>query len=207
MQTERMANAAIDAVAIALRYARSGRSLAHAALAGAVQCVSLRHYPVNDVVDALHGTRFYYHAHRSLRRPGQEHGHFHLFVHSGESNDFVHLAGLSLNARGEPIRWFTTNCWVTGERWHDAAEVLQALHRFEVHAHGRMASLARWLTAMVRLFEPQLEVLIRRRDVIMHRKSGVQGWSALCEDRRLDVVSQCSAALPARIQQFQQRGH
>jgi hypothetical protein len=167
----------------------------------------MQHYPANDVVDAVHGTRFYYHAHGSRRCPAQEHGHFHLFVHTNNGADFMHLAALSLNARGEPIRWFTTNAWVTGEQWHQAAEVVCALENFEVHTSGRLAALARWLTAMVQLFTPQLTVLINRRDAVMQKRCVSQTLLDLCEDRQFDVVSQCSAEISKRIQQFQQRGY
>jgi hypothetical protein len=202
IQSRCLATAASDAVQIALHHAQQGRSLAHAALVGSKHFAELQHYPANDVVDVGHGTRFYYHAHRA-----HEHGHFHLFAEGHSPGDFMHLAGLSLNAQGQPLRWFTTNAWVTGERWHAAAQVLAAIDTFEVQTRGRLASVARWLTAMVRLFQPQLHRLVRRRDAVMQERSRAQDWQVLCEDRRLAVVTQCNARLDLRIQQFQQRGY
>ena len=32
----------------------------------------------------------------------------------------MHLAALSLDVNGQPVRWFTTNRWVTGEHWRPA---------------------------------------------------------------------------------------
>jgi hypothetical protein len=194
--------AAQDAVSIPLRYVRSGGSLVTAAMAGARQCVELEHYPRHDVVDKVHGTRLYYHAHGSRRRPDAEHGHFHLFRHGTQPGDYMHLVGISLNAVGQPIRLFTTNRWVTGETWHGAAAVEQALARFEVGTLGRLAPVARWATAMVHLYRDQIVQLVHRRDAVMVRRSASVGWDALCEDRRLDVVTQRQISLAQRIQQL-----
>ena len=204
--SERDLQVAQDALGIPLRYARCGRNFTQAAMAGARQCVELAHYPERDVVDPVHGTRFYYHAHGSRRRPADEHGHFHLFAHGAEPGAYMHLVGLSLNALGQPVRLFTTNRWVTAETWRPAAEVEQALARFTVQARGRMAPVARWLTAMVQLYGRQLALLVRRRDAVMARRaralSMAQPWDALWEDRRLDVVTESRISLTQRIQQL-----
>ncbi len=198
-----------SAASIQLAYARQGTSLASAALAGAVSLEPFRHYPARDVKDALNGTQFYYHAHTSRRRPAAEHGHFHLFVNgqnrSGTSacgTDFFHLAGLSIDAMGQSLRWFTTNRWVTGEQWRKADDIVQALHRFEVHAQGRMSPVADWLSAMVRLFEKQITDLIYRRDEVMARHVDRLGREVAFEDRKLDVVTQCAISLPHRLRQL-----
>lgn len=200
--SEPLLQAAHEALGIPLRYAQAGTSLARAAMGGAQRCIELAHYPRQDVMDISHGSRFYYHAHGSRRRPGSEHGHFHLFAHGSQPGDYMHLAGISLDAQGQPIRLFTTNRWVTGETWRQAVDVERALAHFAVQARGRMAPVARWLTAMVHLYAPQLVRLVRRRDAVMARRSGRQGWEALCEDRRLDVVTECHISLSQRIQQL-----
>lgn len=197
IQTEQ---AAQDALGIALRYAQSGRSLVHAALSGASPCVQGVHYPKNDVVDVVNGTRMYYHAHGSRRQPAQEHGHFHVFKHADGAVDFTHLVGISLNAMGEPIRLFTTNRWVTAERWRDADQVQADLDSFEIRTRGRLAPVARWVTAMVRVYRPQIAQLLRRRDALMLEKSHRLGWDALWEDRRLDVVTQCPISWVTTVQ-------
>jgi hypothetical protein len=194
--------AAAQAARLQLRYARQGTSLALAAMAGARECEALRHYPRNDVVDRAAHTRFYYHAHTSRRRPADEHGHFHLFMYDARAPArFCHLAGLSLDARGQALRWFTTNRWVTGEHWQDADHLVRELSHFSVSTHGRMAPVALWLTAMVRLFAPQIATLVRRRDAVMARRHALQGDAAF-EDRRLDVITECAASLPQRIMQL-----
>lgn len=202
ISSDALHEAAETVASVQLRYARKGHGLAEVALGGARSLEVLRHYPMRDVVDEAHATRFYYHAHTSRRYPADEHGHFHLFVYPGgapRGADFFHLAGLSLDARGQPLRWFTTNRWVTGERWYDADTVLAALPNFAVEARGRRAPLARWLTAMVRLYTPQLRSLVHRRDEVIQRRLARQDAESLFEDRRLDVVTECAVSLPRTL--------
>ncbi len=188
-----MEAAAQEVLATSLRYAERGSSLIHAVMMGAKQCIELEHYPHHDIVDTLHGTRLYYHAHQSRRKPDTEHGHFHLFQHlqHGSANRaFMHLAGLSLDAQGQPIRFFTTNRWVTGETWHTAAEVEAAVAQFRIHTRGRLAPVARWVTAMVQLYQQPMIEMIRHRDRIMAHHAAHTDWETLWEDRQLDVVSE-----------------
>ncbi|WP_406681796.1 DUF6969 family protein [Rhodoferax antarcticus] len=142
---------------------------------------------------------------RSASTARLEHGHFHIFVNDREPGYFMYLAALSLSAKDEPLRWFTTNAWVTGKRMQSAKSVIALLDSFQVQTRCRLAPLGRWLSAMVQLFRPQREQLLRRRDLLMQRQCQRQVWAALCEDRRVDVISPCSAALPRRIRQFQRR--
>lgn len=194
-----LAEAALTAVEIPLHYAQRGLGMAQLALAGAAQFETWRHYPAGDLRDRTHGTQCYYHAHGSRRSRAQEHGHFHLFVRAADGQGFHHLAALSLDALGRPLRWFTTNRWVTGERFVEAAQLLPRLAEFRLEARGRLAPLARWLQALVRLYEPQLTTLLQRRDAMLARAARRQGWEAAFEDRRLDVLSQATIDLPARV--------
>jgi hypothetical protein len=188
-------------VAVQGRYALRGIGMAQAAMAGAHSLQTLRHYPESDVVDATHHSQFYYHAHGSHRCPAQEHGHFHLFVRQGPGPAFFHLAALSLDAHGWPLRWFVTNRWVTGEQWVSATTAIAALPGFVVQARGRLAPVATWLTAMVALYAQPLASLLRRRDAIMARHLARTPAQDLFEDRRLDVITQSTLHLPTRLQQ------
>lgn len=190
------------ALAVPLRYAQAGTSLAHAALAGAQRFEVSRHYPAADVVDEAAGYSFYYHAHRL---DDVEHGHFHLFRRGAGPGRYTHLAALSLDTGGQPLRWFTTNRWVTGERWRQAAQLLPALKAFRLRTHGRMAPVATWLGAMVALFADELAALIRARDAALApRLEGRTRREAdgVFEDRSLDVLSECPAQLAPKIYQL-----
>lgn len=192
--------AAQVAATVQLAYAQRGTSLAHAALAGAKGFVELQHCPRKDVSDTAAGTRFFYHAHR---KDPAEHGHFHLFRFDGEGpQGFMHLAALSLNHQGMATQWFTTNRWVTGGRWASADQVVEALRQFEVSTRGRLAPVARWLTAMVRLFQPQLATLLTVRDRMLAHHTRGRASEAVWEDRGIDVLSATPADLRQRILQL-----
>lgn len=182
-------DAASELVAIQRRLASQGRGMAQAALAGARQIETLRHYPRDDVIDAANRSEFYYHLHGSSRCPREEHGHFHLFSRRPDGA-FSHLAGLSLDDRGWPIRWFTTNRWVTGETWQSAEALSADIDRFAPRTTGRLAPVARWLGAMVRLHRNSLKDLLRRRDAVVARHLQRQDAEAFFEDRRHDVLTE-----------------
>ena len=215
-----MRDAAETAVAIPLRYAQRGIGMAQAALGGARACVELRHYPANDARDPASGTQFYYHAHGSRRRPADEHGHFHVFAPRPDTpsampapddtgtlpSGFVHVAALSLDAHGRPIRWFTTNRWVTGEAWTDAGSLIALLPGLRPRARGRLAPVADWLDAMLRLYARPLATLIRRRDAVIARRAARTDRVAVFEDRTLDVVTECAVDLPADLQRLHGTG-
>lgn len=189
------AQAAAEVLAVQWHYASRGRSLAAAALAGARSFVEWQHYPRDDHVDAASGARFYYHAHPADQRVPGEHGHFHVFVPApGEPGAISHLVGLSLDAQGLPLRLFTTNRWVTGDAWRDADALAAQLPRLALRAHGPLAPVARWLTAMVHLYDDVIADLLRERDRVL------AGDEAALDDRTLHVVSERAVDLPARLQ-------
>ncbi len=177
-----MYDAAAEATARLAALADIGLNPVTAALAGAAAVEEWRHYPESDVIDAATDSQFYYHAHAVSERVENEHGHFHTFVRAsracpqlqpanwaeGTSPDaaaaVTHLLGISTDARGRVIRLFTTNRWVTGEVWYDAAAVIRMLDRFDMRTEQPSCDLNRWVTAVIAMFRPQAEDLIRARD-------------------------------------------
>jgi Domain of unknown function (DUF6969) len=106
----------------------------------------------------------------------------------GCRDEVAHLAAVTVSARGEPIRLFTTNRWVTGETWYRADDVIRMLGRFSVDAGDGPALLNQWVSAVVALFRPQIACLLRLRD------DAVMGWrrrrrTNVFEDARLEVTS------------------
>jgi hypothetical protein len=209
MRDECQIDAAQCVLDIQLSYAQASSNLALAAMAGARQCEALRHYPARDVFDSINATSFFYHAHGCNKFPVSEHGHFHLFFYekkpnedSSRKNNFSHFVGLSLDEKGLPLRWFTTNRWVTGEQWRPAKDLIELLSTFTVKTSGRLAPVANWINAMVKLFQPQIAQLLYRRDAAMARYIASSGREFSFENRRIDVVTECSASLPARIKQL-----
>lgn len=194
---DRRGQAAADVLAVQWHYASQGRSLAGAALAGARAFVEWTHHPREDHVDAASGVRFYYHAHAPEERAPGEHGHFHVFVRAaGEPGAIAHLVGISLDAKGLPLRLFTTNHWVTGGAWCDAATLARQLPRVQVRARGRLAPVASWLTGVVALYDDVIVELLHERD----RRLGAE--AAAREDRSLHIVSQRAVSLPDRLERL-----
>ena len=189
------AQAAADVLAVQWHYASRGRSLASAALAGARHFVEWAHYPRDDHVDPASGVRFYYHAHPAAERAAAEHGHFHVFVPTPRVPGAIsHLVGISLDAKGLPLRLFTTNRWVTGETWRDAGTIAALLPDLTLRAAGPLAPVARWVMALLRLYD---DVVI---DLLYQRDRRLAPGEAALEDHRLHIVSQQSISLPHRLE-------
>jgi hypothetical protein len=154
--------AAQEIAGIQMRYVKKGMTLSEVALCGSKEFIEWNHYPANDLVDEVSGYEFYYHAHSADEMHDGEHGHFHLFKRYG--HDFHHLIGIALNQQGLPVRLFTTNQWVTGEKFVSAKSVVAELRDFDMATKGRMGPIARWISAFTKLYFSEMEMLILDRD-------------------------------------------
>lgn len=191
------AQAAQVAVETTTALAERGLSVVTALLDGQA-AVCDTHYPAGDEIDTQSGFRYYYHSHAGLPWQRQEHGHFHLFTES--SGGFHHLAALSVDAQGLPMRVFTTNRWVTGEQWLAAPELLFRVAEFSMAETGPRATVNRWLNAMVCLFLPQLETVIHNRDARVRRElTRGRTQERFLKDRRTHVLSQVRLSLMERL--------
>ena len=179
------------------------------------------HYPEGDVYDFETHSQYYYHAHPPENRAhkfGAEHGHFHTFLRpkgmpsgvepldlpdlekpKSDNDALAHFIGISMNRTGYPIRLFTTNRWVTAETWYAAETVVDMLDRFDMDQAWPSWPVNIWITNMVRLFRPQIEALLRRRDV------SVGAWQAdhpgvnAYEDRDLELTSLMDISVETQI--------
>lgn len=175
------------------------------------------HYPKGDVYDPESHAQFYYHAHPQELRSG-EHGHFHTFLRANgipskirpapladyappadPNEDLTHLIAISMDPTGLPTRLFSTNRWVTGETWYGAEEVCALLDRFVID-HARPSwPVNRWIGAMLQLFHPQVEALVRARDVRVDdwaaHRPGVNAY----EDRDLEIAAAADISIDAQI--------
>jgi hypothetical protein len=107
-----------------------------------------------------------------------------------EADAVTHLVGISTDAEGQLIRLFTTNRWVTGEAWYNADAAIRILERFDITTEQPSRRLNRWLSAVVRLFRPQIVDLIRARDATMARWRRAHPERDVFEDRALQVTSE-----------------
>ncbi|MGC2411614.1 MAG: hypothetical protein WA459_02815 [Stellaceae bacterium] len=116
----------------------------------------------------------------------------------GRSDEVCHLVALAVDSRGEPLRLFTTNRWVTGETWYRAEDVIRMLERFRVRCQHPSALLNRWIGALVGLFQPEIGKLLRARDqAILEQRWRWRG--NVLEDPRLEITSSLEIDLDARL--------
>lgn len=216
-ELEAMYDAAAEVTDCERVLAKTGDSPVTEVLKDANSVEEWAHYPAGDVFDAATHGQYYYHAHNASDRVPGEHGHFHTFVrpdglaldvqpaplpdYEHSENATAHLVGISTNAHGRAFRLFTTNRWVTGEVWYGAEHVIRLLDRFEIDLARPSWVLNRWLTAVLRLFRPQIIDLIAARDAritehrIMHPERNVFEDRSLhvTSDMLIDVVTQIRA--------------
>lgn len=206
--TVRRYRAAESLVQVQAAYARQGKSIALAAMAGSHRFMEWNHYPAFDLRDEAAGTIAYYHAHAASDRPVNEHGHFHLFVSSGskrpDASGYSHLVGISVNARGEAFRLFTTNRWVTDEDWLPATHIVPRLAGFRLATAGRLAPVARWLTAMTCIYAADIGALLEQRDAVVESHARAEGKEAVLASKELQVLSQQMIDVPKRLLQIEE---
>ena len=179
------------------------------------------HYPSGDVYDWETHSQYYYHAHPPENRThkfGAEHGHFHTFLRPRgmpsnikpapvadfekpqDANDaLTHFVGIAMNQAGFPIRLFTTNRWVTGEVWYTADDVISMVERFDIDQALPSWPVNIWITNMVKLFRPEIEVSLRKRDEIVARWEAANPGKNAYEDRELELTSIMDISVEERI--------
>ncbi|MGF1624010.1 MAG: hypothetical protein ACFCVH_03935 [Alphaproteobacteria bacterium] len=173
--------------------------------------------PKGGVYDPISHGQYFYHAHPKSERVPGEHGHFHTFVR-GEPYDptsvtetagpascrapgpLCHLIGVSMDRDGRLMRLFTTNRWVTGEAWQSADEVIAKLDWFSIGLARPSWPTNRWLTAVIQLFRPQIEILIRARDEVVAAWQAAHPDRDVFEDRALNVTSEMSVTAMEQIE-------
>jgi hypothetical protein len=119
-------------------------------------------------------------------------------IKRGTREEVSHLVAIAVDCRGEPIRLFTTNRWVTGETWYRADDVVRMLDRFAISEIEPSETLNRWVGAMLRLFRPQIAALLRMRD------ETVMAWrrrrrTHVFEDPALEITSSLDIGLDAQL--------
>jgi hypothetical protein len=183
---------------------KAGLNVVGEVLKGQGQFVRLSHYPQGDVYDRETHAQYYYHAHRD-----GEHGHFHLFLRAkgmpagcapvadASGSDWPageqalsHLVAISMDRFGLPTGLFTTNRWVTAETWYPAADVIRMVPHFAIDHAFPSWPTNRWLSAMVRLFRPQIVALVHARDHALSARRARYPERDVYEDRAFEVLSE-----------------
>lgn len=214
---ELLADVALEVVDCMRVLQKGGTDLVKEVLQGR-EFLQWEHYPEKGVYDPETHSQYYFHAHEPSREEWMDFGHFHTFlrgpgidaalvpVDTGTSDlpaeqvaPVAHLIGISLNDRGQPVRLFTTNRWVTAETLYTADNVIKMLDQFEVDLAAPSWPLNRWLTAMIVLFRDDIEDLIRTRDVALAQWAEEHPDTNTYEDRELAVTSAKDINLEVRL--------
>jgi hypothetical protein len=203
-----MAEAGVTIVRCIDELGASSKNLVLDVLRGSDRFIEWDHYPSGDVYDEHSGCQYYFHAHGPGDRAEKDFGHFHTFMEIGKTcirnsaaarPGLTHLVGISMTPTGFPVRLFTTNRWVTDEVWSDAGHIIAELDRFAVHRSEDFPA-DRWLTAMIRLFRPQIESLLIKRDLRLEQWKSTHPDENAFEDTRLEVTSQIAISLFEQIE-------
>lgn len=117
----------------------------------------------------------------------------------GVRDEVCHLVAIEVDAEGEPVRLFTTNRWVTGETWYRAEDVIRMLDRFSLDAAEPASFVNFWLTATVRLYQPEIAMLLRERDRIVMDPIRRRRRVDVFEDPKLEIISSLAIDLEARL--------
>ena len=173
------------------------------------------HYPKGDVIDSETSGQYFYHSHRPELG---EHGHFHTFLRAGGipktcvpapyggegqrptgTEAIAHLVAISMDGPGFPVSLFTVNRWVTGETFYSAEDTIEMSRKFLIDHTYPCLAVNLWITAMTRLFRPQIEFLLRERDGTIARWADQNPGTDVYEDRDLVVTSIWKIDVPKQI--------
>jgi hypothetical protein len=187
-----------------------------------------RHYPAGDGYDPVSHAQYFYHRHPADELREHGHFHLFLRAEGmsedtlplllpeaaianlptppqaapskrGTRDEVSHLVAIAVDHDGEPVRLFTTNRWVTGETWYRADDVVRMLDGFTLEAAEPVGLINAWLGAMVRLYQPEIAMLLRERDRIVMDPRRQRRRVDVFEDPRLEVTSSLAIDLAARL--------
>lgn len=182
--------------------------------------IKFTHYPQGDVYDWETHAQYYYHTHRGIEG---EHGHFHTFLrYKGMAEDMYpvpydgdtewplgeeavsHIIAISMDKYGYPIGLFSTNRWVTGETWYKAEHVKKMVELFKIDHAWPNWPVNRWISAMFRLFKPEINALIGHRDQVVEQWSKDHQDKDTFEDRDLEITGYTKISVEKQIEEIQQ---
>ena len=117
----------------------------------------------------------------------------------GARDEVSHLVAIAIDGCGEPTRLFTTNRWVTGETWYRAEDVIRMLDRFSLDGAEPPGVVNRWIGALVRLYQPEIARLLRKRDEVVMDPRRRRRRVDVFEDPRIEITSSLAIDLDARL--------
>jgi len=142
--------------------------------------------------------KIFYHCHPYPDKDEHEHGHFHLFIHFHEQPDWKHLAALSMNHNGQPIKWLTVNQWVTDSPWTDNDDLIAL---FEHIAESDPDDLLQaWFIAMLNLYQQELQRLLHKRDQELSHIKSLSADTDILKNREIYNLSHYNIDLKTTLE-------
>lgn len=225
-----MLTAGVEALRIQRELAARQSNLVAEILKDEGEFFEQEHYPAGDVFDPGSGAQYYYHAHRrDEREHGHFHvflrpnhlpekfepirhtragvgrcaGERQVGVHWPRGNAaLAHIVAIAMDNFGLPVRLFTVNRWVTDETWFAARDVIAMLDRFDLSHDYPSPGVNRWLASMLRLFQPDIAELIRRRDAAVEARARANPRTDALEDRSLEVTAMLDISVDRRVREL-----
>jgi len=209
--------------------AARGSNVVQELLSRSGEMADWRHYPAGDGYDLISHAQYFFHRHSDLdvprevghfhlflRAEGMPQGTLPLLLPEaaianlptppqaapskrGLRDEVSHLVAIAVDAEGEPVRLFTTNRWVTGETWYRAEDVIRMLDRFVLDAAEPASFVNFWLAAIVRLYQPEIAMLLCDRDRAVMDPRRRRRRVDIFEDPRLEITSSMTIDLDARL--------
>jgi len=187
-----------------------------------------QHYPVGDAYDPISHAQYFYHCHATDTPAEHGHFHLFLRADGmpsdmlplllpeaaianlptppqaapskrGVRDEVSHLIAIAVDTAGAPVRLFTTNRWVTGETWYRADDVIRMLDRFTLDTAEPASLVNDWLGAIVRLYQPEIAMLLRKRDEAVMDPRRRRRRVDVFEDPKLEVTSSLAIDLDSRL--------
>jgi hypothetical protein len=156
-----------------------------------------QHYPDDGLLFGNNRWRAFYHCHDAENRQTNEHGHFHIFTDTGDSQ-WAHVAGLSIDRDGQPLHWFAVNRWVTDGPWLTRSDFISVLNNSAECSGDELAG--RWLYAMLQLYTAELDELFVQRDERVQQLANNGGSTQIHEDRTVYTLATKPVALKAQLE-------
>ena len=114
------------------------------------------------------------------------------------------LVGIAMDKYGYPIGLFTTNRCVTADNWYRADDVIAMLDHFQMDQARPSWPVNIWITAMVRLFKPQIANLLRMRDQTIAMRKREDPETDIFENREIEITSEMPIDVEEQITGIEQ---
>ena len=111
-------------------------------------------------------------------------------INDSTKDNLCHLVAIAMNEYGLPVALFTLNHWVVKGLWYKADDIIRAMRDFSVNKPNYSLT-SDWVSALVRLFEPQIAELLHRRDEIIADFQREHKDESVWTSKKLEVTSLC----------------